>query len=471
MADLKIEAPVRGHYDVIVCGGGTAGCTAAIAAARGGAKTLMIERSGSPGGMLTTGNCGLTKYLAHNSDTGEYKKIVGALNSAPDEVQVVGGITMEITERLLREGAGVGTSGTAGSYVFTSRPRFKWLLCDMLEEEGVELLFFSSIADVIVEDGKLKGVVVFDKAGYGVYTAGCFVDATGDGDVAAKAGAPFVYGVGESDLAVKMGVPIGSTHHLGVMYRVAGVNTEELLAYLSDNPERFIVQHFGLMELCEVIDSHEKGEMFVFDMYTTGKNRVQIYNTPDPGVMILGVPCVDGDGLSAEDMTRVELEMGKKVRTDFGELKKVPGFEDSFIIDCPDVCVRETRHIRGEYVIGIMDVINAAPFEDSVGRGCHPVDIHPAPPEIKQHKFTGKWSFQIPYRSLVPKGVDALLTAGRCISADREASGSIRPTVQCMITGEAAGAAAALCVKDAAEPRGLEYEKLREVLLARGAVL
>jgi len=469
---IQIKAKFRKHYDVIVCGGGTAGCIAAIAAARNGAKTLLIERSGTPGGMMTTGNAGLTKFIVHNRDVEQYKDILKELETSPQKVQVAGGLPLELANRLIKEGAAVGTAHTAGSYVFTSKLKFKWLLLDMFEKANVSLLFFSSVVDVLMENNEIKGVIVQNKAGHEIYTAGCVIDATGDGDVAALAGVPFVMGVSENDLAAKCCAAIGSMQDMGVLFRIANIDIEMFLDYLEKAPEKYEIQCFGLLTLEQVRKSHKNNEMFVFNIKVNEEfGEVQFYNTPEKGVFIIGCPCITGNGLDADELTRCEIGVNKIVSRMFDALKQLQGLENAFIVDCPDLCVRETRHIMGEYILTSDDILNNVHFEDCIGRGCHPIDISPIPPETLEYPIGDRWSFQIPYRCIVPQKVENLLIAGRCISADREASGSTRTTVQCMVTGQAAGTAAALCVKENVTPRKLDSKKIVNVLLEQGAVL
>jgi len=141
------------------------------------------------------------------------------------------------------------------------------------------------------------------------------------------------------------------------------------------------------------------------------------------------------------------------------------------MLDCPELCVRETRHFHGEYVLTIEDILSMREFDDTIGKGCHPIDTRPVPEALKQYPLPHRWSFNIPYRALVPKSVDNLLVAGRCISCTHEASGCIRPTVQCMITGEAAGVAAAICAEHGTPARELDTGNLRATLAAQGVVL
>ena len=151
--------------------------------------------------------------------------------------------------------------------------------------------------------------------------------------------------------------------------------------------------------------------------------------------------------------------------------RSLPGFEDAYLIDAPEICVRESRHFRGEYVLDIEDVFSQRVFKDSIGRGCHPIDIRPIPESLRERPLSRRWYFHIPYRCLLPKRVDNVLLAGRCISNTHEAAGCTRPTVQCMVTGEAAGTAAAMCLEQNVRPLGLDTGQLRQRLVAQGVLL
>ena len=467
-----VTAQVREGADVVVAGGGTAGVVAAIAAARTGAKTLLVERRHFLGGMMTGGNAGLTIYTVYDKRQSEYRKIVARLATDPAAVQIVGGIPLEITERLLARGAAIGTSGTGGSYVFTSITDFKYLLLDMMAECGVRLLLHSTVVDVIKEADVVRGLTVESKSGRQVLPAQIVVDATGDADVAACAGAPFIVGVGPDDHCARLGETLGRMHDMGVMFRMGNVDVERLFEHLRDHAEKFVTQSVALMDMEEAWANVRNGDMACFGIKHGGMWH-QVYNSPIRGVVTLCCPCVTGSGLDVDDLTRGELELIRQVRERVATLRHVPGFERAFLLDMPEIGVRETRHIQGEYRLTIEDIYERREFPDTIGRGAHPIDIGPLPEELRKAKAptVDHWYFNIPYRSLVPRQVDNLLLAGRCISATREASGCTRPTVQCMLTGQAAGTAAALCVAAGANPRKLDSHDLRTRLATDGAVI
>jgi len=481
-----IEPKIGKAYDVVVCGGGTAGCAAAIAAAREGASVLMLERTFTVGGMLTMGDAGITKFTEHCKDADIYKKeVLDVLSTEPEKVQVVRGIPHEYCMRMLKAGGALGTSGECGSYVFTDRYCAQLTLIDMLKESGAEVLYDSVVCLVKKDGDAVRSVVVYNKEGFTEYPAKCVIDCTGDADAAALAGVEFVLGASEADYAEGGAREIGQLQVAGTMYRVTGVDFEKVFAYLEAHPERFKMQSYGIMTLENVKESHRRGEMSVFSIWMgehPGKDGfVQVYNLPAPetdGAILLAwnvaedcnnnCECcgIDAWSLSAsqDHLLRSAVKFTDVLR------ESCPGFEQARVVHIPDVGVRETRHIVGRYKLSTMDVAIGRDFEDSIACGGHPVDISPRPPEIANMDMN-HWRFHIPYRVMIPEKVENLLVAGRPISASRAASGAVRPTVQCMALGEAAGVAAAMAAKGGVTPADVDVKALRDTLVKNGAII
>ena len=473
----EIEAKRYGSYDVVVCGGGTAGVCAAIAAAREGVKTLLIERSFTVGGMLTVGEAGITKFTEHCSDAKIYKdEVIDALATEPEKVQVVGGIAREYARRMLKDGKALGTSGEAGSYIFTDKAAAQWVLIQMLMEAGVEVLYDTRVCLVKMDGETVTGVIVVNKEGFCEIEAKQIIDTTGDADVAALAGVPFNFGASEYDIKEGFAKEVGQTHEFGTMFRVRGVDYERLFEYLEEDPDRFYKQPFGIMSFENVKESYFKGDMCVFGIsvnHLIDERWLQIYNLPEKGGAILLGPCCsyqDSNGLDARKLSAGQHALQEGVHRLCDVIKIIPGFENIEVTYIPEVGVRETRHIIGEYVINAMDIALGRDFEDSVACGGHPIDISPRPKEIEDMDMN-HWRFHIPYRIMLPKNAENLLVAGRCVSATRGASGAIRPTAQCMALGEAAGVAAALAVKRGVTPKTVDITELRNTLIKNGAVL
>lgn len=482
MMKYQIEAQPFGAYDVVVCGGGTAGCFAAIAAAREGAKTLLIERSFTVGGMLTVGEAGITKFSEHCRDVDVYKReVLDELGRSPERVQVVRGLAHEYVKRMIDSGMALGTHGEAGSYVFTDKAEAQWVLMQMLAEADVEVLYDTRVVLVNKNGDSVTGVVVCNKNGFCEIGARVVVDATGDADVAALAGAPFVVGATEEEVAAGFAKKTGEMQSFGTMYRIRNLDFARLFDYLQKNPDRFVTHQFGVMSLENVIESYQRGEMCVFRINLKehspdrGGGNVQVYNLPERDEAILLGPCCadakNANGLDSRKVSIAQYNLQRGTRILTGVLKEhVPGFENVRITYIPDVGVRETRHIVGEYRLSVIDVLSGKDFEDSVACGGHPLDIHPLPKEVENVDLN-HWRFHIPYRVMLPLNVENLLVAGRPISASRGASGATRPTAQCMALGEAAGVAAAMAVKENKTPKTIDVQALRARLLENGAIV
>lgn len=474
----EIETKNYGKYDVVVCGGGTSGCFAAIAAARNGAKTILIERSFTVGGMLTVGNAGITKFTEHCKDVDKYKKeVLDVLATDPKKVQVVGGIPHEYVMRMIKNGVALGTKGESGSYVFTEKSEAQITLIEMLTEAGVEILYDTRVCTVSKNSDRIDKIIVCNKDGFGEISAEYVIDCTGDADVAAFAGVPCNKGATEADIASGGAKKVGEMQSAGIMIRVRGVDFDRLFKFLEENPDRFYQHEFGVMSLENAKTSYYNGEMSVFrvlaEVRNLGLRPVQVYNLPQKGeAILLGIDCGTGsiDALDARTLSNGQNFVQLLMRKFFEYIVKVPGFEKVQLTYAPDIGVRESRHIIGEYTITELDVVSGRDFEDSIACGGHPVDIHPIPDEIKNMSMD-HWRFHIPYRIMIPKNIDNLLVAGRSVSATRIASGAIRPTAQCMAMGEAAGTAAAILTNSGLAARDIDINTLRERLKNNGAVI
>lgn len=487
----EIEADFGGEYDVVVCGAGTSGCFAALAAAREGVKVLLLERSFKVGGMLTTGNAGITKFTEHCKDVEKYKKeVIDKLGTEDSKkVQVVGGLAEKFVKTLIDNDGAVGTNGEAGSYVFTDKAAAQALLIDMLEDAGVETLYNTTVCLVNSHGGDIKNIVVHNKGGFFEIKAKVYIDATGDGDVATLAGADFNIGATQSDIDEGCGEEVGRGLYPGTMFRVKGVDFPKLFAFLKEHPEHFHLQEFGRMSLDECIERHNKGEMFVFRIrmkqyhvdFEPGKkfyDLVQVYNLPcKDEAILLGVANTPGfrthdyaNGLDDRDNSKCQNYVTKANFRLVEGLKTMPGLKNLTITYIPDIGVRETRHLICDYMLSTQDVMTGRDFEDSIGCGGHPLDGGKIPVELEEFDFD-HWRFHIPYRILLPKGIQNMLVTGRCAGATKGGWGAIRPTAQCMAMGEASGIAAALAVLSEKTPRDIDVKLLREKIVNYGGII
>jgi hypothetical protein len=432
----KRETSVLLKTDVVVIGGGPAGLAASIAAARNGAKTLLIERYGYLGGMITAGICPM--FMGVNR-------------------KVISGIFTEFLDRLSAEKA----TGREGFFTQFDHEVFKAIAQDFMEKAGVKLLLHSWAVDAIVKDSRLKGVIIESKSGRNAVTGKVFVDASGDGDIAAKAGVSFNVG----------GSPEQS---LTLLFRMGAVNKDVVMKLRSERKEFTPAPHppsttsamFFRVPPDLVKAAKRKGELSI------NHEDISVMNLPLAGIVLVNTGHITGaSGTDVEDLTRSEIQSRKEAKAVAEFLRKnIHGFESSFILDTPvGIGVRETRRIVGEYVLTKDDMIEGRRFGDAIAQNMMPIDIHG--PGEKHTWIPMKKPYDIPYRCLLPKRVDNLLVAGRCISTDHQTQGSIRSIPCCFATGQASGTAAALAIKSGSSLKELDIKTLQETLVKQGAKL
>lgn len=485
--NYTIEAKCGKEYDVVVCGAGTAGVIAAIAAGRQGAKVLLLERSFHVGGMITEGNAGITKFTEHCKDMEQYKReVIDVLKTDPKSVQVAGGIAHEFCMRLIEKGGAAGTNGDCGSYVFTERYAAEAMMLDMLSEAGVEILYDSKVCLVDMDGDTLKKVVVANKEGFVEYGAKCFIDCTGDADVAALSGVEYTLGANESDIAEGGARKVGQMQPMGTMYRADNVDFDSLFEYFETNPG-FTYQSCSLQSFEEIKESYKKGDMCCFCVPITNpdpvsgagnpKILVQIYVEPShKGAILLSFGpthnCFVGNGCDPRSLTKGQNELihGALEITDILRREYPSGFANARVCHIPDIGVRETRHIVGKYMMTALDIVSGKDFEDSIGCGGHHIDTDTAPREVRAMSMY-HWRFHIPFRVLLPEKVKNLLVAGRAVSATKLASGALRVSVCCMEMGEAAGVAAAMAAEKGVSPDEIDIAALRKTLIDNGAIV
>jgi len=421
------KVPVVKKIGVLVIGGGPAGMIAALAAARNGTETLLIEQDGFLGGMLTAG---LVQVIAPLHDR------AGSL--------VIKGIPLEFIERLWKQG---GMSGDlrAITWLPHDSEATKYVADQMMEEARVEVLFHSLCVDAVLEEKGLKGVIIESKSGRQAVLAKVVIDATGDADVAYYSKVPYEKGWPETGLLQPM----------TLSFRMGGVRLSKW-PHISEELKRTFeeaVKQYGPVggqRGLGVLPLIREEECFI------NKTRIA------------------GDGTNVRDLTRAEIEGRKQAwRCLKWYREHLPGFENAYIMQSAyRVGVRETRRIMGEYVLTKEDILGARDFPDGIMRGAYWIDIHDPRSNRTEYVYLKPGtSYAIPYRCLVPKKVDGLLVAGRCISGTYEAAASYRIMSHCMAMGQAAGTAAALCVKTRREPRELDVRRLQSKLIEQGAVV
>jgi hypothetical protein len=400
------DIPVYGDYDVVVVGGGCAGFAAALAARRAGAKTLVIEKYPFFGGTATAG-------LMTN--------INGFRNQVkPDGLQTSRGIAEEVILKL-KDIDGLGNKAAYKQEEYPTTPgklsfgypidpeRLKWLFMKLIDEAKTDFLFHTWFCDSIKDGPRCIGVVIENKSGREAVYARTVVDASGDADVAARAGATF-------RLAKDDPKRLPDT----LMYRVAGADPQTNVHWAETH---------GVLTLW--------------------------------GPDVKNADCLDGRGLSeAERDARLGVyENFEKSRKENPTLKNAVIVETACLLG-----VRQTRFIDGEYTMTVNDVLGGARFEDAIAMASKPIISYFGYRRYLEHE-----GYEIPYRCMVPKRVDGIIAAGRCISSDQPAFESWRSMAPSMNLGEAAGIAAAMCADGKIVPRQMDTKALRQRLIAVGA--
>lgn len=442
-------------FDVIVCGGGTAGALAAIAAARQGANTLLIEEYGFLGGTATAA------------------LVTPWMRNAVDGNNLNQGLTDELKQRLTQMGGqGLGN----GSDGWFNPELLKYVLEEMAVASGVRMLYYTRVVDVVSLNHRVGGVVIHNKGGLSSVSARVVVDATGDADVAFLAGASIKKGR-ESD---------GMQQALSVRFNLANVDTNRLALYL------------------EELDGFKQDPKFIHTAMVWGGNwplesvfkqavndgviqeqdgaYFQFFTMPGrPGELAFNCPRISEqvDAINAFHLTNAQIT-GKQAILRLVNFCRnyLPGCEEAYLAQtAPMVGIRESRRIEGEYLLTLEDVLQARKFADGVCRNSYPLDVH-VPRGNSEEKLGTDYPYfeqgayhEIPYRCLVPKKLDNLLVTGRCISASFAAQSSLRIQPNCHSLGEAAGVAAAMCIKQDLLPRCLDGKALRQELKQLGAYL
>jgi hypothetical protein len=436
MNTLKLqsrEIPVAGEYDVIVVGGGPAGMGAAIASARNGMKTLIVEQFNCLGGVATAGgHAQMNTY----TESGTSRRILG-------------GIAYEIARKLCEMDVGAQIKPNS---VYFEVEGLKLAWEQMAEEAGVDLLYHTFFCETIMDGISAAGVIVQNKNGRQAFLAKRIIDCTGDGDAAASAGCRWEMGRQKD----------GKCQPVTLMFTIGGVDWEKVKAWRTD---------YKMTEIWE--EAQKNGDMRPFQKTIMGWWWTP--SRPDwVGVNFTHIIYVDST--KAEDLTRATVE-GRKQAYETIEVyrKYVPGMENCYMVSTPNtVGIRESRRIMGEYVLTEDDLKAQKTFPDGICYNSFFVDIHcidgPGMDPTVWNPPIG-FKHQIPYRSLVPEKIDNILVAGRCISCTHLAMGSIRVMGQCIAMGEAAGTAAALSVKSGVKPRQVDTVELRKTLRTAGCII
>jgi hypothetical protein len=434
------EINVFHEADVVVVGGGPGGHSAAVAAARNGAKTILIERYGHLGGMATGG---IVIQIPHMSDGGREPVIAGLSLEWLERLDAVGGTLrprMEdigsSDEKLVsywRRFMGNVINGRIEHTAWVDPELLKCVLNDMVEDAGVKLSLHSWGAQTIVDKGTVKGIIFESKSGRQAVLGKVIIDGTGDGDLLPLAGAEF-------DGAIE---PSSRSSMLALVFRLGNCDYQKLCDFQEKDRPKYQELIKGLAEAAGT---------FLLPL-PTPRNDVLWFNN-----WITGLDCT-----KVEDLTKLEVEMRKMMLRGHAFMKKnIPTFENSFILDtASQTGTRGSRRLVGEYVITGGDFQSCKKYDDTIA-----VFPRLGPPGDRDvpHVY-------IPYRALVPAKIEGLLVAGRSFSSDMEANNMANLIPHCIAMGEAAGTAAAMAVKQGIGVRNVDYKALQKALVKQGAVL
>jgi hypothetical protein len=490
---------IYGYYDVVVVGGGVSGSSAAIAAARAGAKTILIEQYGILGGMMNVSGPPGWAYSHLWNDRGE---------------QIVGGIVAETHHRLEKEGHALPFPKAEdrnfnNAYAFVDPDWWGLLIFQMLAESRVELLMHSMAVEVLKEGNSVKGVVVENTSGRMAVMGKVVVEATGEGDIAVRAGVPFT----KIDRTQEEIDPPSITFHMD------GVDWDKVTAYMKANPDEYLggmpkriltaqqeesrKRRLEVLRNCgSLIELVKAGKLGTLNFPALTQKALAagdfhpygdlgFFFTPRDGGHIQPIfqhsgQVPDCDCTNIKEISAGESEARRQVAISLkAAVKYLPGFENAYftrLTSC--VRTREGRHMVGDYQLTSEDVEAARKFPDVIAKSGMPTStggpFHSTatPGNAMNVKGSKKFStprdggsFDIPYRSLVPKNVENLLMTGKLFSVTEDFKRDLLPENMC--TGQAGGIAAALCAKQGITPRELEKDvrELQDILIKQGAIL
>jgi hypothetical protein len=439
VVEASRETPVRGEYDVVVLGGGPAGIAAAVAAARKGCATLLVERYGFLGGAGTMS--GLSNFC------GLYAKIDGS-----EDRQIVHGVVDDLLDRLRRfEGLANPHPAYGGKILAQAydTAAFKLAADDLMQSARVQLLFHAfAVGATMRSETSIDALLVESKSGREAVRARVFIDCSGDADLARWAGAPY-----------EQSNEPGGTYYTSHMFRMNGVD-----AAVAADARRRIPDLMAEAEARGEKRFPRKGAI-VSRMKHASEWYANATQQKKPDGRAL-------DATNVDDLTFGELEGRRQIWQIFEFIhKRVPGFEQAYIVDIPpQIGVRETRRVVGQYQLTVDDVMNCVDFDDVIGLNGWPVEAHVAGDVIVQFPTVteARGFHHLPFRMLVPQRVDNLYVAGRCASMTHEGQSSARVAGPCYVMGQAAGTAAHLALKAGVACGNVDSAALRRELRTDG---
>lgn len=424
------EIPIIAQMDVLVLGSGPAGIGAAVWAARTGASTMLVEQAGDVGGISTVG---LMSHWTGHTEGGFYEEVLDRSADINNTSDIY------------------GINGSPRRII--NPERLKTVYLQLLEEAGVKLRLYTFASSVIMEGHSLKGVILESKSGREAVMANVIIDCTGDGDIAAKAGAAFCKGR-EKD---------GAMQPATIMFKVGGVDYSRAIFPGGFEQEIDVpageIQHLGKQIL----------------PFPAG--HVLLYRSTLPGVVTCNMTnCTGIDGTNADDLVKATVVCRQQIDPIIRFLREyAPGYENCYLLSSASLIgIRETRHFKGVQTITAEDIENARIFEDWVVAKAHfNFDVHNMTGNGldetgMQEAFRQKKGYTIPYGCFVPESVDGLLLAGRNISGTHMAHSNFRVMPICINMGQAVGIAAALAVRHKIQPRDVDVTEIQDILRSNG---
>ena len=427
------NAPIVGEYDVVVCGGGPAGFIAAIAAARNGARTALVERYGFLGGMATMGYVNPVSVFTYNDS------------------QVVGGIPWEFVQKLENMGGGF-IEKPLGNVAF-EQEHYKLLAQRMTLEAGVDLYMHSYLSGCVMDGGRISQVIIENKNGTEALSSKVFIDCTGDGDLAALASV---------EMQPDEGAPL---QPLSSYFILGGVDLDTPMMQEA-------ICHNKQGENCHCLPVREKLLERKEELGIPEFGGPWFCRTGQDGVVTVNMTRTAGNDIDNRDFVRAEcvlredaFRMAALLKDNFEE------FKDSYLIAVSvQGGIRETRRIKGVHTITADEYVTAYHYHDSIARGAHPIDIHVASGPAQNITFL-KTPAYVPYRALIAPTHSNLIVAGRCLSADKKAFASLRVQASCMDMGQAAGTAAAMAAISGLPVQEVNTELLVAKLREQGSII
>ncbi|NLJ86008.1 MAG: FAD-dependent oxidoreductase [Firmicutes bacterium] len=418
---------------IVVCGGGPAGIAAAIAAARGGCEVTLVERYGFLGGNLTAGL--VNPMMTFHTLSGR---------------QIIKGIAQEIVDRLVTTGGSPGHIPDPVQFVGSVTPFepevLKMVAEQMLLEAGVKMRYHALLIDAERQDNRLQSITLATKSGLETIHGEFFIDTTGDADLVNLAKEQYDIGR-DAD---------GFTQPMTLIFRIGNVDIEQVLSYVRDHPQDFhlpygvealptsgLVGISGFFSLVQ--EAIEKKEIPPY------RDRLLFFGLGKQDVIANVTRIMGLSGVDAHDLSSAETLGRSQAWTYFAFMRRhIPGFQKARLIQTgAQIGVRETRRLRGQYVLTEEDLLNGTSFPDTVALGAYPIDVHsPVDDSLQLQNLKPDGFYEIPLRSLMPQNVENLLVAGRCISSTHTALAALRVAPTAMATGEAAGRTAALIINE-----------------------